>query len=249
MKNSIKSLAFILILTVSASSLFGQAHQDESLYAAYLTTSKTFWKKGVQKMKDKYKYNPSTENLMNLALAEHGLLSMTMKDQDEDLFDEYVDDTVDHLEELMESNEQWGEPRALLSSVYGFKIAYSSWKGMFLGGKSSSLMEKAKSLDPYSPIVWKLYADSKLFTPETWGGDKNEAMKAYEKAKELVESQYSDLKSNWLYLDIMVWLGQSYQMNDEIDNAITTYKTALEVEPDFHWVSKQLLPKAQKSKS
>ena len=87
-----------------------------------------------------------------------------MRSQDEDLFNSYLDATIDNLEAIKTIHA--AEAKAVLASVYGLQLAYSPWKGMFLGPKSSSLMEKALKANPSSPLIWKLYGNSKYHTPD-----------------------------------------------------------------------------------
>ena len=131
---------------------------------------------------------------------------------------------------------------ALLSSIYGWEMGYSPWKGMFLGGKSSSNIEKATKVDGSSAIVWQIFGNSKLFTPRAFGGSISEAVEAYEKSVKLYEANPALTKSNWRYLDALAWLGQAYEQNNQLDEARKTYEKALEVEPGFGWVKYKLLP-------
>ena len=170
---------------------------------------------------------------------------MTMRDQDEELFDAYADQTEQNLEFILSENKNWAEPRALLSAVYGLRMGYSPWQGMFLGPKSQSLMDKAMKDGPESPLVWKLYANSRYFTPEMWGGDLKEAIKAYEKSIQLYERDPAKTKFNWYYLDTLAFLGQAYSKNGESSKAVTQYEKALQVEPEFYWIKNALLPKAK----
>jgi tetratricopeptide (TPR) repeat protein len=224
------------------------AQGDEPTYKAYIAEKdyKTLWKKDVDKKTTILKKESTNRNdALDLAVAHLGLLSSTNRDRDENLFDEYYDHAVENLESMIEQDKKWAEPKALLSAVYGLKMGYSPMQGMFLGSKSASLIEKAKELAPQSPMVWKIYANSKYFTPEMWGGDLKEAIAAYEKSVQLYESKPADLKFNWMYLDALAFLGQAYFKNNEIGKAITTYEKILKLEPEFGWVKYSLLPKAK----
>jgi tetratricopeptide (TPR) repeat protein len=228
---------------------------NEGAYKAYLGDQdvnivKTMWKKVVADARIKHEQNPKDQNLFyDYAVTQFGLLTATMRDKDEDLFDDYADNTEENLEGLLDINKKWAEPRALLSAVYGLRMGYSPWKGMYLGSKSQSLMEKALADSPNSPLVWKLYGNSKFFTPETWGGDLKEAIKAYEKAIQLFESDLDKTKFNWFYLDTIAFLGQAYQKDGQTSKALATYEKAIKVEPNYNWVKFNLLPKAKKTAS
>ncbi len=239
------------VLLLSVSSHAQHVENDALTYQAYLANNsvsevKTQWEQIVAIRQKEFNANQSDKNLrFRLVLAQYGLLSATMRDEDEDLFDKYVDETEEHLEVLIKQNKNWGEPKAVLSGLLGLKMAYSPWKGMILGSKSGNLIEKAVKESPSSPLVNKFYGNSKLFTPEMWGGDVQEAIKALEKSV----SEYEQTKTNvnnWLYIDAVAFLGQAYVKHDEINKAIACYEKALNFEPSFDWVQFSLLPTARK---
>lgn len=240
------ALSFIFTISFSAD-ITAQDNLDLMEYKAYLTNSEPLWKQVVERRMDNYQQSHSGEDLYALSQAQYGLLLLTMVDMDEDLFDEYVGSTVDNLEKLIYDKVRMGESKALLSSVYGLKIAYSNWKGMTLGPKSGSLIAEAKKVAPDSPLVWKLYGNFKLYTPSMFGGDVQEAIDAYAKSVELFERNPANTKNNWEYLDAVAWLGQAYVKADEPQKAIAVYQKALRIEPKFNWVKDSLLPSAKES--
>lgn len=245
MKTVLTSL-LLLVTTIFQEKQFPES--DAATYKAYLNNqdSKEQWKKIVSERDGK---GPAENKDVQYAsaLARFGLLSATMRDKDEELFDAYADDTEEMLKSIVEKNKKWGEPRALLSALYGLKMGYSAIKGMFLGPKSQSLMEQALKDAPESPLVWKLYGNSKYFTPEAWGGDVAEAIKAYEKAISLYEANSQHTKDNWFYLDTMAFLGQAHMKKGAPAQAVTVYEKALKLEPEYAWVKFRLLPAAKKS--
>lgn len=235
-------ITLIIALCLASFSTYAQDNDLSKLeYKAYLIGSKSLWKKAVDERKAIFENTRLASDLFDLVKAQHGLLSATMIDQDEDLFGEHVGETKDNIDKLIEEDYEVAEAKALLSSVYGFEMAYSSWKGMFLGPKSSSAIESALKLNNESPLVWMVQANSKLFTPAMFGGDKKEAVEAFEKSVLLFEEQGST-SNNWRYLDALAWLGQAYSKIDEYDKARAVYNKALEIEPEFNWVKKALLP-------
>jgi tetratricopeptide (TPR) repeat protein len=248
MKTKCITITLFLLATALGLAIAQENSINGLLYQAYLSkeVNSALWKQAVNEARKIYDQSPRDKQAgFHLATARFALLSSTMRNQDEDLFDEYYGGTVKLLEELNESDKKWAEPRALLSAVYGLKMSYSPMQGMFLGPKSGNLVEKAKSLDPKSPLAWKVYANSKYFTPEMWGGDLNEAIESYEKCIQLYESNPATLKSNWMYLDALAFQGQAYQKNGDTGKAIASYEKALQAEPEFGWVKFTLLPKAK----
>jgi tetratricopeptide (TPR) repeat protein len=225
---------------------------DPATYDAYLgkqdiKDANELWDKVVAEKQSAYGKNPSDPTLRwNLALAQYGLLAATMRSHDEARFDQYYEKTEDHLRALAKDEKMKAEAKALLSALYGLKLGYSSMMGMVLGPKSSSLIEDAMKLSPKSPLVWRVEANSKMFTPAMFGGDMAESIKAFEKSILLFEQQPASLENNWMYLDAHVFLGQAYMNEGQTATAIETYEKALKLEPNLFWVKNDLLPNAKK---
>lgn len=237
-----KTIKFLTLLLFISSTLLAQTEGDKMAYQAYITNNKSLWKQLVKKEEASYNSSKSNKNLYALLLAQHGLLGATMVDQDEDLFDDHYKAAKENVETLIDTNYEAANAKAILSAIYGWEIAYSGYKGMFLGGKNSTNIEEATKLGPSSPLVWQIYASSKLFTPEMFGGDIDVAVKSYEKAVKLYDAQNAAEKSNWRYLDALAWLGQAYMSTNQKEKAKQTFEKALEVEPEFGWVKYNLLP-------
>ncbi len=238
--NTLK-LTLSVIFTLFHLILLGQSNEDQMAYQAYISNNKSLWKQLVKLKQENYIKDNTNENLFDLLLAQHGLLNATMADQDEDLFDEHYGSAKKNVEKLIKANFQVGNVKAILNAIWGWEMGYSSYKGMFLGGKSSTNIEEAIKIAPNEPLVWQVYGSSKFFTPTMFGGDTKAAQKAYEKSIELYESN-ALTTSNWRYLDALAWMGKVYEKNGEKDLALQTYKKALQIEPNFGWVKYSLLP-------
>ncbi|GAB4236231.1 MAG: hypothetical protein Tsb0034_10810 [Ekhidna sp.] len=234
MKTLVKLFALVLTVSVSAQS------SKQTQYAAYLTASKTMWEKSIEQSKKDH-----GENSFETAMAMYGLLNNTMATQDEETFDDYKSKTIDLLKDIIEENPNWGEPKAVLSSTYGLVMAYSPMKGMILGMKANNLMDAAMENQPGSPLVQKLYGGSKLYTPEMFGGNPEEAVKAFQKSIDLYESK-SETSENWHYLDAMMRLAMSYRKTNQEAKAKATLEQAIAKEPKYSW-AKAALKEMEKS--
>lgn len=211
-------------------------------YHAYLDNDLSQWKYVVQQAANAND-NSSSSTAFDHAFAQYGLLAHCMYTGNEMVFDEHVKFTNDLLEELIDSDEFWAEPKAVASFIMGFQVANSPMKAVYLGPKSSKLMKEAATLNSQSPIVVQLYAGSKYFSPKLFGGDLNEAITSYTVAIKLFEEQ--NRTDEWLYLDAMAFLGKSYMRIGDVEKAIAIYEKALGIEPDFVWIRDMLLPSAQ----
>jgi tetratricopeptide (TPR) repeat protein len=233
--------AAAIIGMITASSLAAQPTWQKTQYQAYLKSDVRLWHQSMKEV-------ATTNDAFTKSLAGYGLLNATMANQNEAMFDEYLDETYNPLEAIVESKKgNVSESKALLSSIMGYKMGYSPWKGIYLGSKSSSYVEEALKANPESYIVQKMYAISKFYTPETFGGDVKVAAMAFEKSIALMESNPELTKENWQYLDALAHLGKSYMKLNQKEKAIATFEKALETEPQFLWVSQVLLPNAKGS--
>ena len=213
--------------------------QNEPSYQAYISNSRTMWQRAMDQTKPgSYAH----------ALAQYGYLNGTMSDRNKEAFDKYYDPILDLLDELIASEDHVAECKAIKSSVYGLELAYNSWKGMFLGPKSSRLIEEAYQSAPDNPLVVKLFASSKLYTPEAFGGNPALAVKEFSRAVLLFESQ-AQHESNWLYLNALALLGNAYRKTGNLEKAMETYNKALSIEQKFGWIAHSLKPSLENQMS
>lgn len=242
-----KTMKSLLVLLFTICSLHLIARQDTGsssdmlTYTAYLKNALPLWEKAINEQKKSVDEGSSKKQKLVLAITYYGYLSATMATEDEDAFAKKLNPAKELLEQLMKDYDSWGEPKALLSSIMGLEMAYSPLKGAFLGMKSSSLMGKAMKENPDSPIVMRLYAGSKQYTPAMWGGDKKVAAEYLGKAIAEYEKQ-NQTTNNWLYADALANLGIVYSEIDETDKAKETFNKALAFEPEFGWVKHSLMP-------
>ncbi|MFN8805813.1 MAG: tetratricopeptide repeat protein [Bacteroidota bacterium] len=235
------TISFLLAMFIYGS-LLAQSTQ-ELMYQAYLNRSAETWKKAVDLTAKELTAKPNDPTKqMDLAYAYFSLLNGSMAMPNDDLFDEYISDAKKFLKKIVEDNPKSGEAAAMLSSIYGNEIGKSPMKGMLLGSKSSSLAEKGILFEPNSPLAWSVYASNKYYTPSSFGGDLQEAIKGWEKTIQLSQANTGTLKDNWLYLNAIVFLGQAYEKASSRDKAIAAYEKALVVEPQFQY-AKMLLNK------
>ena len=234
-----KNIKFTVIVTLFsiARAITCVAQGDAMSYRAYTTTSPTIWEQ---------KIASTSENTFARAMAQYGFLNSTMASKDDEAFHRYYDETIDLLDELIEAEKNIAECMALKSSIYGLELAYNSYKGMFLGPKSTSLIEDAYEMENGNPLVVKLYASSKLYTPEIFGGDPDLAVKEFDRCIKLYEEK-GDTTNNWFYLDALAHLGLAYQKVDNHDMALTVFNKALKMEPDFGWIKYALKPSSEKA--
>jgi tetratricopeptide (TPR) repeat protein len=135
------------------------------------------------------------------------------------------------------------ETHALRSSVIGQQIGSNPLRGMTLGPRASSAMDRAMELAPDNPRVWLMRGISAMFTPGMFGGGQGRADEYLNKAIALFASDKpAPPAPAWGHADAWIWLGQLRQQQGRIADARKAYTTALEIQPGNGWVQYVLLP-------
>ena len=208
-------------------------------YQGYLSADKALWTQAIKTIE-----NASLEEIDELEAvteAQTGLLICALAHQDQALYDEVADPLESNLEALLEHDETDARSLAKLANLNSTTMAFQRWKAMYLSPTNEKLVERALEANPKSPEAWMQRGGALYFTPETFGGDVDQAIVAFQKAVTYYEAQPNYTK-NWRYLDALAWLGQAYQKADRPAEATKTFQQALKIEPDFGWVKYQLLP-------
>ena len=224
--------------------VFAQVSNEvqQLFYRGYLTASKAPWEQAIQQIEQDNSLEEA-QKLTALTEAQVGLLVCALANQDEATYDAVADNLEDNLDILLEQNDKDAQSLAKMARLNGATMAFNNWKAMYLGPQSEKLVDRALAAEPENPDAWMQRGSSRLFTPEMFGGDVEEAIAAFEKAVKYYEEQPNHT-GNWRYLDALAWLGQAYQKGDRSAEAADVFSKALTVEPNFGWVKYKLLPKA-----
>jgi tetratricopeptide (TPR) repeat protein len=183
-----------------------------------------------------------------LAYAEYELIRYGMIDKESGLYDKFVDAAVTHAKQVLTLRPEWSEGLALLANIYGIQITQSWVKGATLGPEANSLAQRAIKSDSVNPRAWLVDGIMKFNTPAFFGGSVEVALANFKKALELFEhpSQREPLNPGWGHLETYAWLGKAYDKNDRPYEALATFTKALEIDPEFVWVKRVLLPALNK---
>jgi tetratricopeptide (TPR) repeat protein len=190
-----------------------------------------------------YEKRPSASMLYFLAQAEHELVRAGLADPEGDLFDRYYESAVQRAQAVIRQREEWSEGYALLSSLYGLKIARSWINAPVLGPRAYGLAEEAVRRDSTNPRAWLVRGMMKLNAPSMFGGSTNEALGSFQRAIALFErpGRQGPLEPDWGYIDALVWFGWAQQKEDRLAEAMSVYEKALKVEPRAEWVRQMFI--------
>jgi tetratricopeptide (TPR) repeat protein len=141
------------------------------------------------------------------------------------------------------------ETHALRASVLGMMIGSNPLRGMLLGPRSNSQMDRAIELGPTNPRVWLLRGIGAFNTPSMFGGGAEKAEAYLKKAIELFANDHPQPPApDWGLGEAHAWLGQTYAKQNKIDSARMNYERALAIEPGDYWVRMILLPALDRKK-
>lgn len=117
-----------------------------------------------------------------------------------DKTDPYADKAEKQLskaEEMMKDNSEIFIVKKMIATLRMMGDPMSRY--MTYGPEAAQALENAKKLDPNNPRVYLLEAQDKFYTPEQFGGSKEEAKVLFEKSKQLYDSfkPATNIHPNW----------------------------------------------------
>ena len=181
-----------------------------------------------------------------LAFTDYNLAIYSMRKNEKEQFRKFTSSSEETLMKLVNKNGSDAEAISLLGALYGIQVAMNPGLGASLGSQNIALTSEALGIAPNNPRVLLQKGISKFNSPEFVGGSKKEALKYFAQSVEAFENMNEkEAEIDWGYLDALAWLGIANSSLEDYQSAITAYKKALKVEPDFARVKYELLPKAE----
>ena len=161
--------------------------------------------------------------------------------------DDLLDEAERHLKSATHLDPKFAEGFALLSGVYGLKIAHSPFSGIVLGPRAGGAIDKARSLEPDNPRVLVALGVNEFNTPAMFGGSKKDAETNLRRALDRFATEPTDKPfPAWGRFDAHVWLGQVLADRGDVNGARAEYTAALAIAPQSGWVRYVLMPALDK---
>jgi tetratricopeptide (TPR) repeat protein len=172
-------------------------------------------------------------------------MGVAIERMDKDRAVPYLDSAVEHLNSAIRKQEGFAEAWALLSGCYGVKIGLSPFKAIILGPKSGSAMDRAKSIAPENPRVSLIGAIGTYNTPAMFGGGKEKGLAGFVNASQLFArwKEPDSLQPDWGKEEVYAWIGIAHLDVGDTILAKRAFEKALQINPEYGWVSKVLLPR------
>ena len=210
------------------------------IYQAYIGNQMDSWKKTIQEMEQQKSGEPDI--LPDLVNYQYGYIGWAIGMDRKKEAAGVLKDAELNLSELEKSGYSPSWINAYKSAFYGFKISLNPIKAPFLGPKSMEHAKKATENDPDNWFGYVQLANVYFYMPAGFGGSKKTALEYLLKAEKMIERDPGNLKENWNYLSMLVFIGQARMEIKEFEAAGKTFEKILKIEPRFSWVRDELYP-------
>jgi hypothetical protein len=133
---------------------------------------------------------------------------MTAKADKTDPYADKADKQIKKAEELMKNNSEVYIVKKMIATLR--MIGDPMNRYMTYGPEAQAMLDEAKKIDANNPRAYLLEGQDKFYTPEQFGGSKEEAKVLFEKAKQLFEAfkPGSTIHPNWGKGQVTYFLSQ-----------------------------------------
>ncbi|MBZ4676971.1 MAG: hypothetical protein JG782_1591 [Anaerophaga sp.] len=234
-------IAFLLLICFGLPRNLGAQKEDSIFYKSYTTTNMEPWKKTMEKMAEELEPG-NYKQLFEVTLAWYGYIGYCLGNDKEREARQYLKSGWQFLEQLEEMPEAGAAPHALKSGFYGFEMALARYKAVIFGPKSLSALKEAAAIDSSNVHYLVEKGNQMYYTPSVFGGDKETALRHYEKAVKTMEAGGKYQQKHWFYLNTLVTLGHTFEAAGYLKQAREVYHKIQNLEPDFKWFNEEVWP-------
>ena len=224
---------------------FGKLHAQlsprEQVYQAFIYDQMEAWDQVIGELRNR-KANLSDEQLVELINYYYGYIGWAIGEGLDKKANIYLGEAVDLTDELIVKYPEMSDLYAYKGAFVGYKIGLNKIKAVFLGPESIKNINHALEIGPNHPQGWIENGNALYYMPKMFGGSKEKALEAYVKAIQLMEKDSEMIKRNWMYLNVLMILGQSYEKIGNLQLAKITYEKVLRIEPEFAYMREELYP-------
>lgn len=141
-------------------------------------------------------------------MSTQGLDMMAAKTDKTDPYADKAEKLINKAEELMKKNSEIFIVKKLIASLRMMGDPMNRY--MTYGPEAQAMLDEAKQLNPDNPRIYILEAQDKFYTPEQFGGSKEEAKVLFEKAQQLYNSfkPETSIHPNWGKSQVEYFLSQ-----------------------------------------
>ncbi len=218
-----------------------QQSPKERVYQAFISDQMEDWDRVITELSSR-KATLSDVQLGELINFYYGYTGWAVEEAPKKKANEYIDMADDLIDELMAKYPEEADWYAFKGAFYGYKIGMNPLSAPFLGPESMNHIDRAIETGPTRPQGWIEKGNALFYMPKAFGGSKELAIEAYSKAIRFMENEPETIKNNWVYLNVLMVLGQSYEKIENFRMAKITYDKLLKIEPNFTYMRDELYP-------
>jgi len=229
----------LLILTLS---VLSAQNFRQQIYNAYINGNMEQWRRVLTQMERTN--NSSNAFLLDKLNFQYGYIGWCVGTNRNSEAREWMAKMENLMDELDRRNV---EPATILSyraAMIGFRVGLNRLQAPFIGPRSIEFAQNAIKSDPNNPFGYLQYANILHFTPLFFGGSRDEAMRHYLLALSKMEPYK---QGNWNYLSLLTAIASAHHAAGNSVAALSYLEKALEQEPNFQWVIKDLYPTFSKN--
>jgi tetratricopeptide (TPR) repeat protein len=235
MERKIRTLILFLMITATAGA---EAQNKAEIYSAYISGDMEQWKNVIDRMEEVKSRDNSF--LLELVNYQYGYIAWAIGVKQNSEARRYLKLAEANLAVLEGNRYKLSMVNAYKAAFYGYRIGLNVLQAPFIGPRSVESANLAMKLDPSNPYGYIQYGNSQYYMPAMFGGSKEEAIKHYLKAEELMASDEEFAENNWNYLNLLTVLAQAFSETGDLASAKEYYDKILKKEPGFIWVKDQL---------
>ena len=233
--------------SIFAISVKAQENPHCNIYRAFKHKNQALWKQTIELYQQEYNNHKSAYLLSELVEAQYGYAAFCIGMKKDEEAEEILSLAVKNVEILLQKEAYVSKAYAIYSGLHAFKLHYEPYKSFYYGPRIVNYIDKAVKKDSTNPVAWSEKGNMKYHAPKMFGGDKKEAIQYYLKSIKLYEQKSGMPECNWMYLNTLTWLAQSYEKTGQPNSAAETYKKILQLAPDYQWVHDELYPRFLKN--
>ena len=234
-------ILFIIMASQAVQQTYGQQTYRQQTYLSYLADKIGDWETIIKEMKSRQS-DLSREEKIDLVGYYYGYIGWFIEEGRNKEAKKNLEEAEEMLEMLMEKYPEMPELYAFKGAFIGYKITMNSIRAVVLGPESMKNINHAIEIGPERPQPWIEKGNALFYMPKMFGGSKEEAIEAYSKAVLIMEKDSGMIKDNWMYLNVLLILGQGYETIEQFEKARTTYEKILQHESGFKTVRDEVYP-------
>ena len=149
---------------------------------------------------------------------------------------------IDTLTAMVERRPDLAEAHALHATCYGGSARFYILRAAGRGSSANKALQRALQLGPDNPRVVLQVAESLIFRPAIFGGNKEKAMERLKAAAELFPQwQAPDPEAPvWGEAETWLFIARLHRDAGDTDRARAAFKKALTVAPDYRLAQEEL---------